>query len=361
MKTTLLYDHFVALGGAEKVSFQIARAIPDCDIQSAYADRELYGDELMIGDLKDFSFAFFDRQFPTFSLLVFYLVKFRVPNKNVNLITSGIFSPLVLFRHRKLANSLVYFHTFPTFVNLSLAQLRGKYSIVPALLFRLFIPIYRYLLRHSVSHANVVFANSKSVQSRLKVLGIETQILYPPVDLDGLGLEQSVTKEYFLSTARLEDNKRVEMILEAFAGLEDIVLHVVGGGSQEKRLRARFVQYKNIKFFGWLKAESIKTEYNQCKALVYIPENEYFGLAPVEAMAAGKPVIGVAEGGLLETVDDPRLGVLLPRTIDIFSLQNCITETNQNPGSVMDICFRKQQAKRFSEAKFVTQLKRHLL
>jgi len=359
MKTILLFDHFVALGGAEKVSLQITWALPDCSLETAWADSELFGAELKSGELKHYGLAFFRHWFPTLSLCWFYLFRYVLASRQVNLIVSGVFAPLVLLRRPKVANTLVYFHTFPSFVNLSVAQLRAKHGWLGALVFRGCSPMYCYLLRRSVQKAKWVFANSRSVQKRFKDIGIETQVLYPPMDLTGLQHHQD--KGYFLSTARLEPNKRVELLLEAFAGLEDIQLHLVGGGSLEQELEARFGHYANIKFFGWMAPEQLKTQYNDCKALIYIPENEYFGLAPVEAMAAGKPVIGVAEGGLLETITDTRLGVLLSIPLDLATLRQNILQLHQETLSDLDISYRHQQAMRFSDPYFMDQLRRYLL
>jgi glycosyltransferase involved in cell wall biosynthesis len=359
MRTILLFDHFVALGGAEKVSLHIARALPDCSLETAWADSELFGAELKSGELKHYGLAFSHHWFPTLALCWFYLFRYSLTSRKVNLIVSGVFSPLVLFRRRQLANTLVYFHTFPSFVNLSVAELRAKHGWLGAAVFRCFAPVYCYLLRKSVQKGKSVFANSRSVQTRFKAIGIDTEVLYPPVDL--VGLQHHSDMGYFLSAARLEPNKRVELLLEAFTGLEDIQLHLVGGGSLEKSLKARFGHYANINFFGWMASVQLKTQYNQCKALIYIPENEYFGLAPIEAMAAGKPVLGVSEGGLLETISDARLGILLSTPLALATLRQGIRQLHKETLSETDIRYRQQQATRFSVPQFIEQLNRYLL
>ncbi|MFT5164172.1 MAG: glycosyltransferase involved in cell wall biosynthesis [Alteromonadaceae bacterium] len=358
MKTTLLYDHFIALGGAEKVSLQLAQSLPQCNIETAYADETLFTESLNSGQLKHFVHRYFTHCFPTLSLFLFYLLRYRVVDKQVNLLITGVFSPLVLWRHRHVANSVVYFHTFPSFIQLSFGQLRKQHGLLGAVVFSAFVPLYLWFLKQSVSQANHVLANSISVQQRFERIGIKTKVVYPGVDLEGLA--HSGNKGYFLSTARLEPNKRVELIVEAFAQLKDHELHMVGGGSLEQSLLERYQHCDNIKFLGWQHPEQLKCKYNDCRALIYLPVNEYFGIAPVEAMAAGKPIIGVAEGGLLETINNKRLGILLDTPLGIEALKQTIIDYVISTDTEVDIHFRQQSAKRFEFKLFVDALKQTL-
>ncbi|MBN2702197.1 MAG: glycosyltransferase, partial [Methylothermaceae bacterium] len=68
----------------------------------------------------------------------------------------------------------------------------------------------------------------------------------------------------------------------------------------------------NIQFVGWVDDEGLRCLIGRAVATIYLPRDEDFGMSPVESMAAGKPVIGVAEGGVLETVVDGKTGILLP-------------------------------------------------
>lgn len=354
MNTTLLYDHFIALGGAEKVSLRLADTLPNCSLESAYADKKLFSDKLRSGQLKHYSYHYFNHWFPTMSLFLFYLLRYKLCDKEINLLATGIFSPLVLFRNRNVANSIVYFHTFPSFINLSFNTLRQQYGLIPALAFEIFTWFYTWFLKQSVKQATHVFANSNSVKDRYKSIGIDTKVLYPGVDLEGL--LHNDNKGYFLSTARLEANKRVELIIEAFMQLQDYELHMVGGGTLETSLKERSQLCDNIKFLGWQRPEQIKEKYNSCIALVYLPDNEYFGIAPVEAMAAGKPTIGVAEGGLLETINDQRLGTLLSSPIKISDLRKTIINYAESTDKPESILFRQESAKRFQWEEFVRKL-----
>jgi glycosyltransferase involved in cell wall biosynthesis len=364
MHTVLVYDHFIARGGAENVSFQVANQLESCVLETAFADKNIFKEELKKEQLKSHNYPYLQTFFPTLFLFYFYLCRFKVNNDASNVILSGVFSPLALFKNRhknknkKRPKSIVYFHTFPSFVELSFYTLKKQHGLVGAIVFRLFTPIYLYFLKVSVKKADVVLSNSKSVQARFNSKGITSEVLYPPVDLQGLANKGN--KGYFLSTSRLEKNKRIELVLKVFSKNPNITIHMVGGGSLFKLLQLQYSDCSNIKFLGWLDSGATKEQYNYCTALVCIPENEYFGIAPVEAMAAGKPIIGVAEGGLLETVTDKTLGLLLKSPIDISLLEGAVIQVAQAHCSNDDITTRQQHAKQFDESSFIKRLKHHL-
>jgi glycosyltransferase involved in cell wall biosynthesis len=117
---------------------------------------------------------------------------------------------------------------------------------------------------------------------------------------------------FFLSTARLDPLKRVDVIVEAFKKMGDRKLVVVSGGSELKNITKYVEGFDNITVLGWVDDERLQKLLATCLATIYLPKDEDFGMSPVESMASGKPVIGVAEGGLLETVVPGKTGVLLP-------------------------------------------------
>ena len=352
-KIRLLYDHFLALGGAEKVSFELADRLNDCQVETAWADESLFAGQLNTQQLKSFGHDYLSHFFPSLSLLWFYLVNYKV-DSSYRVLATGVFSPLVLWRNKNLKRAVVYFHTFPSFINETFSQLRQAHGVVGALIFKCFSVVYLWFLRRALKNADHVFANSNSVQQRFAAIGIDTQVLYPGVELRNLGC--LACEPYFLSTARLESNKRIELVLQAFAELKEHKLVVVGGGSLEAQLKQHFADCDNIEFTGWQQEAQVKHHYNHCRALIYLPINEYFGIAPVEAMAAGKPVIGVAEGGLLETVNDKRLGTLLPTPVDIEQVKQTIVEYAELSNNQELIDYRQQSAKRFEFSGFAQKL-----
>jgi glycosyltransferase involved in cell wall biosynthesis len=146
-------------------------------------------------------------------------------------------------------------------------------------------------------------------------LGIDhVAVIHPPIDTQNFRwLGQHA---YYLSTARLEPYKRVDLIVRAFMEMPNRRLLVASGGSQYAELRELAAEHSNIHFTGWLSDKQLRAFIGRCIATIYLPVEEDFGISPVESMAAGKPVIGVAEGGLIETVVPGETGLLLaPRSL----------------------------------------------
>jgi len=95
------------------------------------------------------------------------------------------------------------------------------------------------------------------------------------------------------------------MAIEAFNKL-GLPLKIVGEGPEEKRLKKR--AFANIEFLGRLSDEELRSCYNLSKAFIF-PQEEDFGITPVEAMACGRPVIAYRGGGALETIKEGKTGV----------------------------------------------------
>src|SRR5690606_17754944 len=123
--------------------------------------------------------------------------------------------------------------------------------------------------------------------------------------------------------------KRVRTIIEAFLTMPDRQLVVASGGDQDVELRALARGATNIRFTGWIDDKELKVLIGGAIATIYIPVQEDFGMSPVESMAAGKPVIGVAEGGLLETIVHDETGLLLqpnPGVPDVVEAVRVLSE-----------------------------------
>ncbi len=128
----------------------------------------------------------------------------------------------------------------------------------------------------------------------------ESAVIYPPTDVNKYHISKELDK-YFLIISRLRPYKRVELAMQAFYKL-GIPLKVIGVGSekQDKERIQKFIK-PNIELLGYV-SEKEKINYlSRCQALIH-PQEEDFGITPVEAMASGRPVIAYKSGGALETV-----------------------------------------------------------
>ncbi len=144
-------------------------------------------------------------------------------------------------------------------------------------------------------------ADSAFVAARIKkYYRRNAEVIYPPVFLDRFTFREA-KDDYYFFLGRLVAYKRVDLIVDAFAAMPDRKLIVAGDGPLLKALRARATP--NIQILGAVDAARANALMGGARAYVYAAIED-FGIAPVEAQAAGTPVIGLGIGGLRETVRD---------------------------------------------------------
>ncbi|MDO8495337.1 MAG: glycosyltransferase [bacterium] len=160
--------------------------------------------------------------------------------------------------------------------------------------------------RQSSHRVDQFVAISKNVQSRIKkYYGRDSTVIYPPLTLPIPSLLSSDrTKinrdDYFLIVSRLFPHKNIEIAIEAFNKL-GWPLVIVGSGPEYKRLRAMITNPSKIRMVGEVTDTDLATYYLHAKAFI-LPQEEDFGLTPLEAMSYGKPVLALRRGGALEYI-----------------------------------------------------------
>jgi glycosyltransferase involved in cell wall biosynthesis len=148
-------------------------------------------------------------------------------------------------------------------------------------------------------------AISEGVRLRIqKFYRRDAVVIHPPVDVQRFQTQED-HEDYFLIVSRLIPYKRIDLAVEAFNRL-GLPLKVVGDGRDRRRLQE--MANSNIEFLGRLPDGQVERCLSRCKAFVF-PGEEDFGIAPLEAQAAGRPVIAYGEGGALETVVEGETGL----------------------------------------------------
>lgn len=165
-------------------------------------------------------------------------------------------------------------------------------------------PVLSVLRRWDWSAAQRVdhfIAISNEVQSRIRsIYGRESVVIHPPVDTERFTPDPSQPiGDYYLIVSRLIPYKRIDLAVRAFAELPHERLIVVGEGRDRAMLEAQSTA--NVTFLGRQSSDQLVELMRGCKAFLF-PGLEDFGIAPVEAMSAGRPVIAFAGGGALDTV-----------------------------------------------------------
>ena len=249
------------------------------------------------------------------------------------------------------ARNIFYCHTPPRFLY---DQYRFHIDRLPLKKRLLFVPVlavYRFFYERYVARMDVIVANSVNIQRRIKTyLGRESVVVYPPCDTDHFTwLGQG---DYYLSTARHAPLKRVEVIAEAFRRMPDKKLIIASSGEDAEKVKRAAAGAPNIHFSGWTNEAEMLRLMGNAIATVYIPIEEDFGMSPVESMSAGKPVIGVAEGGMLETVIDGKTGYLVPEGAAVQDVMNAVQKLTPEAALAMRSACEARAAE-FSTARFI--------
>jgi len=133
-------------------------------------------------------------------------------------------------------------------------------------------------------------------------------------------------------------------------------LLIASTGPELNRLKKLADGKNNIIFAGSIDDSQLKTLLGNAVATLYIPRDEDFGMSPVESMAAGKPVVGAAEGGLLETIVPEETGILVKANPSPEDIIDAVHELHPKQAlSMRPAC--EQQAAKFNTAIFLEKMR----
>ncbi len=355
-KIVVFHDYFAIRGGGERVALDLARSF-GADLVYGYRTDESYplGDfppnarSLGIRPLARrrgigaialaLAFSRARREATTFDVRIF----------------SGVTAPFAAPPASLPGRNIFYCHTPPRFLyDLKDHYLRSS-GPVRRLGMRLVGPGFQHGYENALERMRVVVANSENVRGRLaSFLRRESIVVYPPCNTEGYGWGEP--QGYYLSTGRLTPLKRIETIIDAFLRLPSKRLVVTSGGEQEAELRARAAGASNIRFTGWTEEAELRSLVAGAIATIYVPVDEDFGMSPVESMAAGKPVIGVAEGGMLETVVSGETGTLVDAKLKVENLIAAIEELDEDRALAMRAAC-EERAQLFTRQRFLTDMR----
>lgn len=205
--------------------------------------------------------------------------------------------------------------------------------------------------RTAARRADLYIAISQEVRQRIKHrYGVDAPVVYPPVDVHRF--HPRPRGDRLLVVSRLLPYKRVDLVVDA-ATRAGYPLDVVGSGPALDDLRRR--AGKTVNFHDRLEDADITRLMEGCRAFC-LPGREDFGITPIEANAAGKPVVAFGGGGALETIEDGKTGVFFrEHTVDavLDALRRC-DRVDSSPEVIAT------SAQRFSGERFRSSLLREL-
>jgi glycosyltransferase involved in cell wall biosynthesis len=234
-------------------------------------------------------------------------------------------------------------------------------------LFDIWVFLRRIINRNDVKKVENFICNSKNVQNRVKkYLNKDAVIIHPPIETKKFYYKKG--DDFWLSVNRLLKSKRVDIQLNAFSKIQGEKLVIIG--PYEKaihfQLYAKYCQNikpKNVEIINEISRDKLIDLYANCKGFIATAMDEDFGMAPVEAMASGKPIIAPNEGGYKETVINGKTGILIDN-IDENKLAKAIKELSQKLKNTKNQLKYKEdcqkQAKKFDTEIFIKKIKQQI-
>ena len=204
-----------------------------------------------------------------------------------------------------------------------------------------------YAAAQRVSH---FIAISTAVQQRIRrFYGRASTVIFPPVEtarFEAMATES--IEDYFLIVSRLIPYKRIDLAIQVAAAL-GMKLKIAGSGRDRERLGA--LAGDNVEFLGYMPETELPSLMSKCRALI-LPGLEDFGITPVQAQAAGRPVIAFGGGGALDTVIPGLTGEHFPK-MTVNSLKEVWRNFDERAYNSQEI---RAHARRFDTGVFVKRI-----
>ncbi|MEF8723086.1 MAG: glycosyltransferase [Candidatus Accumulibacter delftensis] len=211
--------------------------------------------------------------------------------------------------------------------------------------------------RGTANNVDLFLANSSCVSRRIwKTYRRPALVLHPPVEVTRIAISED-KEDFYLTVSRLVSYKRVSLIVATFAAMPARRLVVIGDGPELPKLRA--MATANVSFLGRQPDEVVIDHLQRARAFVFAAVED-FGITPLEAQAAGTPVIALGRGGALETIvglgqTQAPTGVFYPEQT-CASLQNAVDIFEASEGELSSSDCRLQ-AEKFSRERFLENLR----
>ncbi len=301
MKTAILHYWLVNDRGGEKVLAKLAEPFPDADLFTHVYDPQVMPESIRRMNVRTTfiqKLPFASTLYPLYLPLMPWALR-RLDLSGYDLIISSESGPAKGIRKPAGATHICYCHTPMRYLwDLSDDYYKNAFFL-KKLGMKIFVPWLRKWDLWSATQVDRFIANSQFVADRIKnIYGRDAEVVYPPVDTEHFAAIERDPQEFYLFFGQLTAYKRADLAIEAFNRLGKRLV-VAGDGECFQGLEKMAGQ--NIEFLGRISDEKRDQLYAQAKALVF-PGVEDFGLIPVEAQAAGCPVIAYGQGGALETV-----------------------------------------------------------
>lgn len=355
MRVAIVHDHFLYLGGAERVLLALLTICPRADVYLALAtqDNAALLKKHTAGNIITSPFNHFPNALNLADwfkpLLYFWWESLDLSDYKLIISSSHSFSAKSVITPPGVVH-VSYIHTPPRYLYDEYNETRWIRNPFVKTLVK---PIFSWVRNKDYTAAqrpDVLIANSKTVRDRIRrYYNRDSVVVYPPVKTHKR-LPKN-TPKYFLCASRLVKQKGVDLAVHTCTKLA-LPLAVVGAGPQKKHLRS--IAGPTVQFLGFVPDNKMEEVYGGAKALFCCARDEDFGMVPVEAMAHGVPVIAYNAGGVRETMIDEKTGVMF----NDFNIESLIGAIKRFENLSFSQEFLLAHARQFSEERFIREFKR---
>lgn len=314
MKIALVHDQLNEFGGAERVLVALKKIFPQADIfTTVYTNKNLGPQGKIFQEWKVYQSWFgkipclrnFYSPFRFLTPLIWESFDFSPYDLVISSSGSWMAKGIIT---KKPTVHIAYIHHPPRYL----------YGYETAIEWQKYWPVkvYAYIVNHflrmwdyqSSQRPDFLIANSKETKKRIqKFYRREAWVIYPPVNIPKKLPQLLTSNSYYLTVSRLARAKHIDILIKAANKLK-FPLKIVGTGRDEKYLRS--MAGPTVEFFGNISDKKLEPLFLSAKAFLFASVDEEFGIAPVEAMGYGLPVIAYNSGGVPEYLSDGKNGFL---------------------------------------------------
>lgn len=320
LKVAIVADELQYWGGAQDNILAFSKVFPNSTIYTSIYEEDVLKKYFQEKEVK----ATFIQKMPFEKKLrqeyfLFYPLAFKMLNfRKYDLVISVSSAFAKFVKPSKGVKHFLYCLTPPRYLWLENRSETNKDKL-SFKLYSFFKPIlhsrWRKQDKMAAESADMIATNSKEVASRVKSFyNLDAKVLYPPVEMEYIKFNSRYLdrEDWFFYVGRIEKYKGVDLMIEACINARKKV-KIAGKGSYLEELKSLVKDLsgeKYIQFLGYIDDEEKADLLFKCKALIFPVKDEDFGIVPIEAGAAGCPVLAFGGGGVLETVIDGVTGKL---------------------------------------------------
>lgn len=356
MKIAIVHDYLIDFGGAEQVLLSLHELFPKAPVYTLIVDKKGMGASWKNFEKAKIKTSWFNN-LPYASKLISPF-RFLLPmfwrsfdfSKFDLIIDSSSWAVTKGFKSKNSQVEISYTHTPPRYLYNYDTSRNWKNSVMSKLVYVYSLVVNHFMRMYDFESAQKVdhfIANSINVQARIeKFYRRDSKVIYPPVEVQKIIKFQNQEKEeFFLTGGRMVVSKNFDLIIKACKKAK-VNLKIFGSGIQLNELKN--LAGESCEFLGEISEEELYSYYKKAKGFIVAQKDEDFGITPVEAMAAGTPVIAYRGGGYLESVVEGKTGIFFDE-LSVESLTKAInrfSKTKFERGNLIT------QAKKFSKERF---------